>query len=583
MISTLKNKNTITALLVALFTFAVYLPVLRSGFVNWDDQLYVYENLHIRSLDMNFLKWMFSFQDTMWVPLTKLSHAINYALWGLNPAGHHFTNILLHSINTFLVVFLILRLIKMAGDKTPRFMAENAFICAALTGLIFGVHPIHVESVAWVTERKDVLSIFFVLLSLLQYLEFTSVSEAGQRRLAYIMSMIFFSAALLSKPIAVTLPLVLIILDIYPLERLRFKRGELSQIKVLMEKVPFILLSAAAAVTTLLFYKYGGIQVTITEGALTSRLLVSVQTLFFYIYKMLWPVNLAPMYPLSPDVSLFAIKHLLPLILFISFSVFCIYRWKSQKLWLSLWTFYIITLLPVLGIVNFGYFTAADRYTYLPGLAPAFLISVGLTYIYGQTLNNGKLESARKAFMVTIIIIICLISFLTIKQGEIWKSSITLWSAQLEIYPENHLGHMNLATAYGAEGRHSDVLEVLNRAAELYPSDPEIFFNRAVTHGKLGAHQKAVADLKTAVSLHPSAHYYNELGVAYGNLGIYDKAIENLNTALEMDPQMAGAYFFRGIAYKRQGMENLSIQDFRTAAGLGHERAQTYLNSIGIK
>ncbi len=583
MFSVFNNKTKITALLIAAFTVIIYLSALNNGFVQWDDNFHVYENPYIKSLDLNFLKWMFSLQETVWIPLTRLSHALTYAVCGLDPMGYHLINIILHGSNTFLVIILVVRLVKSA-KLTSSYISENALICGGITGIIFGIHPIHVESVAWVTERKDVLSLFFILLSLLHYMQFAAASVKRQRRIKYLLCLIFFAMALLSKPMAVTLPVILIIFDIYPLERLKLNKALRSQTNILMEKVPFFLLSLSVSLVTIIYFELYEIETIKLDAGLMERLLISVRALFFYPIKMLWPIDLTPIYPYPSNASLFSFEYLAILVLFISVNVFCIYKWKTQKVWAVVWAFYVITLLPVLGVIRYGYYAAAaDRYTYLPGLGPSLLISIGIASIYGHISKSKMLRHAKTLFAGLLILTVCLLSILTIKQIKIWESSITLWSAQLEIYPENHLGHMNLATAYGTEGRHDEALETLNSAAEFYPSDPEIYFNRGVTHGKLGAHQKVVEDLKTAISLHPNAHYYNELGVAFGNLGIYDKAIESLSAAIEIEPQLAAPYFYRGIAYKKQGKNNLSLQDFRTAAGLGHERAQTYLNSIGIR
>jgi hypothetical protein len=254
----IKSKHLfIVSLFISLITILVYLPALQNDFVNWDDDEYVYENPNIQHIGLQSIRWMFTtFHASNWHPLTWLSHAIDYAVWGLNPAGHHLTSIVLHGINTFLVVILIMLLLQLARDKyrTGVTIEENkqsfdtSIIAAAVTGLLFGLHPVHVESVVWVSERKDVLYSFFFLMSVLVYMQYT-VSVHTKRTLLYTLCLLFFILSLLSKPMAVTLPAVLIILDVYPLGRLEIGSKRLRII--FMEKVPFVALGFASSFVTI--------------------------------------------------------------------------------------------------------------------------------------------------------------------------------------------------------------------------------------------------------------------------------------------------------------------------------------------
>ncbi|NOX97016.1 MAG: hypothetical protein GXO98_02935, partial [Nitrospirae bacterium] len=264
-----KIKIWIVGLLIALTTLLVYLPTLNNNFVNWDDGEYVYDNPHIQSLDPELLKWTFtSFYAGNWHPLTWLSHALDYALWGLNPRGHHLTAIIFHSLNTFLVFILLIRLLvpfrKKTGKRERTSLLKEpslgkALAAGAITALLFGLHPLHVESVAWVAERKDVLYAFFTLLSLLSYLRYISpLSSLPRRSTFYGLSLFLFALALMSKPMAVTLPVVLVILDIYPLERLNLKAAGPAQRKVWIEKLPFLGLSLVSSIITIVAQRAGG-------------------------------------------------------------------------------------------------------------------------------------------------------------------------------------------------------------------------------------------------------------------------------------------------------------------------------------
>ncbi|MDA8173669.1 MAG: hypothetical protein M0018_03650, partial [Nitrospiraceae bacterium] len=238
--------------MVAAATFLVYLRTLKNGFIDWDDGRYIYDNPHIHSLNVSFLKWAFSgFYFSNWHPLTWISHAMDYAVWGLNPMGHHLTGILLHSANAFIVVILAIRLMeaweKAKGERDVAFLEGNGkLIAGVVTGLIFGLHPLHVESVAWASERKDLLCALFFLLSILAYIKYAIIPHPGP--LPYLLALAFFALALMSKPMAVSLPLVLLILDWFPLGRIfSFKSFRAA----FTEKLPFIALSLGGSALTI--------------------------------------------------------------------------------------------------------------------------------------------------------------------------------------------------------------------------------------------------------------------------------------------------------------------------------------------
>ncbi|HWR58483.1 MAG TPA: hypothetical protein VN328_06315, partial [Thermodesulfovibrionales bacterium] len=356
-----------TALFVAAVTLVVYLPALSNQFVNWDDDLYVYENPHIRSLDAGFIKWMFQFNVYNWHPLTLLSHAIDYRIWKLNPMGHHLTNIVLHSMNTFLLGLLTVHLVLCrkgeALVKTDGGLLRKALITGGITALLFGIHPVHVESVAWVSERKDVLSAFFVLLTLMCYVKYVAAQGTDKRSSYYIGSLIFFILALMSKPMAVTLPAILMILDVYPFQRFHLKGNILSQKMVLIEKVPFVFFSLASSVLTVIAQHEGGAVKPVGQYLFSNRLVMAVKGLYFYLEKMVLPVGLSPFYPYpTRDISFLNPAYFIPLLLVVMISMMCVWAWKrGKKIFAAAWVYYVVTLLPILGIIQVGGQAAADR------------------------------------------------------------------------------------------------------------------------------------------------------------------------------------------------------------------------------
>jgi hypothetical protein len=369
-----KKGKWFVALAILILTVLVYLPVIQNDFVNWDDPEYVYENRNIQVLGLQSLKWMLTtFHAANWHPVTWFSHALDHALWGLNPMGHHLTSILLHGLNAFLVVILIMRLLhhgksvnyRFAGYEKENQLNRDSLIIAGVTGLFFGLHPIHVESVAWVSERKDVLYAFFYLLSIVLYIEYVS-SRQGKKILYFGLSLGFFILSLMSKPMAVTLPVVLIILDFYPLERLSLKNVFTSQRKIILEKLVFFGLSAVSSILTIQAQKSAGAIKPYFSIQFTERLLVAIRAPVFYLYKMLWPTDLAPLYPYPSGISFFRIEYIISFSVLFMITGFCIYSWKRQKIWTVVWAYYLITLFPVLGIIKVGDQAAADRYMYLP-------------------------------------------------------------------------------------------------------------------------------------------------------------------------------------------------------------------------
>ena len=376
-----------------LLAFLVFLPTLGYDFVSWDDAQYVYENPAIRSLEPSSLWHIFKTTDlTKWHPLTIVSFAVDYAVWGLDPRGFHLTNTLLHALNTLLVVVIVGRLCTLSGLKSRGVLA-TAFI----TALIFSVHPLRVESVAWVTERKDVLYGAFYLLSILAYTSYAApaTKDRWRAKAAYLLSLTLFGLASMSKPMAVTLPVILLILDFYPLKRL----GDSAVIYV--EKVPFFLISLFTGVMILRANLSLDTAPGFAELPLYERVLNAAHSCVFYLYKTFVPTGLAPFYPPAEDVLTPAYFASAAAIIMI--SALCVWLWifakKGSRLYLTLWLYYLVTLVPVLGFVQVGSQAAADRFTYMASLGPALLAALGgyriarKVPIKGRAKANGRSSS----------------------------------------------------------------------------------------------------------------------------------------------------------------------------------------------
>jgi tetratricopeptide (TPR) repeat protein len=611
------------AAVIALITLAVYLPALRNDFVNFDDPIHAYSNLNIRTLNLNFFKWAFTtFDSGIWHPLTWLSHGLDYAMWGLKPLGHHLTSIIIHALNTFLVVLLSIRLLdirKKRSDNSTFLNKQGMLIAGGVAGLLFGLHPLHVESVAWVAERKDVLCGLFYLLGILSYLEHAqtpgkNISSWFFDRF-YQLSFFFFVLALLSKPMAVSLPVVLLILEWYPLQRIRSFRTLQSAV---VEKLPFFALCLVSSLVALSAQKAAGAMIQLTDAPLATRAVVSIKALMMYLWKMAMPFDLAPFYPYPRYIAPLSFEYLAIIALAGGITFVCIYMAGRRQLWLSLWSFYLITLLPVIGIVQVGTQSMADRYTYLPSLGPFLLIGIASGRVWTR-LNAG--QAVKYTYCAVAIVLAVSLSYLTQKQIAIWKNSMELWNYDLkEESRRNPVAYNNRGAAFREMGLYDRSIEDANAAISLDTVYPHAYFTRAYAFISKGQYDRALEDLNVAVFLkpdYPDAHLtrgavfivkgqfdfaiedFNviinrtpplwEAGDAYSNRGIayfekkqFDRAMEDYNAALVLNPDGAGTYINRGLLFDELGQLDRAIADYTKALSLKHESVKTYFNRGNI-
>lgn len=598
----------------ALIAVAVYLPTLDNGFVNFDDHTYVSKNPHLRSPDIGFIKWAFgSLYPDNWLPLVMLSYGVDFAIWGLDPRGYHLTNALLHGLNVFLVMLLAAGLFKKVIPENGKVL-----IACALVGAVFGLHPLHVESVAWVTERKDVLYALFWLLSLIAYVKFTSAGKAGRRELYYGLCLCCFLLSLMSKPMAVTLPAVLLILDYYPLGRLA-SGGRLFKV-VLYEKLPFYVLSVAGSVVTIIAQSSGGRDVVTEASALPERLWLAVRALGFYLEKFFLPLGLAPFYPRPVEIRPLDIDCIGSLLAVLFITAVCIRFIKKRPLLMAAWAYFIITLLPTLGIVQVGYQAAADRYMYLPMLGPLMLLGGGAVWILKRPGGSGNVMVY--PVLASIALLAVVMSLLTVRQVRVWKDSFTLWNHVMRMYPEDAQPYAGRGKAYLDANEHGRALEDFSTAIELdsspsgkrysrlykhyvnrgktyfalkqnasalmdfetavrlRPEDDSVYYNRGVAYAALGRLQEAINDYVKAVSLKPDfASAYNNMATAYARKGDYKKAIENFDKAIALSGDRGSYYYNRGLVHEAAGNLRQAKMDYRSAARLGYGKPEGGANA----
>ncbi len=529
----------LSAALSAVVTFLVYIPALRNGFVKWDDHLYIYENGLIRTrFNLEFLKRVFfSAQVSNWHPITMISYAVDYRLWGLNPFGYHLENVILHSFNAFLVAILTSRLYSLA--KTRRDERGAAF-AALVAALLFGLHPQHVESVSWASERKDVLCGFFFILTIIAYLGYAHGNINGRRGVSsYFLSLVFFILALMSKPMAITIPAVLLLLDFYPLRR--FERLK----PLIAEKIPFFLLAAISAYLTV--WAQDRVIVTFKRYPFPMRAANAVRSYMFYLYKTILPFHLAPYYPIPSHPfgpAFIASAGLLAVI-----SGLCVLTIKRSRIFTAAWLYYLITLSPVIGIIQAGGQAAADRYAYLPLLGPFIAVAGAAGHLAcrdGRKVLTGAVLGA--------LFISAALSVLTIRQERLWMNQVTLWTREIKEFPDSAMGYDSLGNGYADGGDYTRALESFTAAIRLDPLDARPYNNRGHIYTIQKRYENALADFNAAVRLMPASPIpRTNRGVALLESGMVGEAIEDFKTSIILNPKNGANYYYLGVAYSKLG------------------------------
>lgn len=521
-------------------SFAVYYSSLNYDFLTWDTRLYVLESPMIRALTWeNLWRMLISLDVANWHPLTWFSYAIDYALYGFNPWGFHLTNTLWHSLNTIVFFLLSLKLLKLHNTYTKpnRDIPEiQQFWIAALAALWFGIHPQHVESVVWIAERKDVLCFFFSLLAIMNYLNYGQFYS----RKSYVLSLLCFCLALLAKPMAVTLPVVLLLFDVYPLQRTRLTSNlhaaSLSQL--IIEKIPFFIGSALDAWFTVLAQGKSAAIVPLEKVSIALRIVNAFDSVMLYLSKLLMPINLSPLYPLNKQLldepmAFLAVGAVLLMTALVSYAWY-----KRHFVWMTIWLFYVISLLPVLGLVQVGSQAAADRYAYLTTLPFYLVIATGFSlWLFQRTARSRKLLAGGGILLITAGL-----SYATVKQNEVWKNDLVFWSYVISFTPEKPVIWTNIGNIYFNAGDYAKAEEIFTRAINLQPQQyTEIHYNLAQCYRKLRRFSEASDIYLKLIQYHvplpasQSALYY-EMGSLYIQQGKFEEARAALETVLRLDP-----------------------------------------------
>jgi len=498
---------------LALVTAGIYFPVHRYEFLNYDDVDYVVENAHVRGgLTLDNARWAFTTGHSgNWHPLTWLSHMADVQLFGLTPGAHHLLNVLFHIANA-LLLFLLL------ADMT------RAPWPSAMVAALFAWHPLHVESVAWISERKDVLSTFFALLSLAAYARYTK----SKRQRHLLLSLVWFAAGLMSKPMLVTLPFVFILLDYWPLQR-----GYSPFRRLILEKVPFFLLTALSSIVTYAVQQKGGAVATLESIPLPYRVANAFVAYARYLKKAVWPADLAIIYPISGTAPWWQIGGALALLVAISIAVL---YWSRHRPWLSVgWFWFVGMLVPVIGLVQVGIQSMADRYTYFP------LVGIFVMLVWSGAEIAATLRSFSSAVAIGGVAILIAALLMTSLQLRAWRDSEALFEHAISVTKNNYAAHDLLGRVLSNQGRFDAAQAHFEEVVRIFPNQPDAHFSLGVILARKAKFDEALAHYSQALEIRPDPTTHYNFGNVLMNMGRADEAIAHFAEAVRLDPQMAEA------------------------------------------
>jgi tetratricopeptide (TPR) repeat protein len=529
----------VVPLAIAAITVVVFLPVLRAGFVAYDDPENFLQNPHYRGLGWSQLRWMWTTTHLgHYVPLSWMTLGLDYVLWGMNPAGYHAVNLLLHAGNAVMLFFLARRVFRLAGIERPG-DGVAAVAPAAFAALVFAVHPLRVESVAWITERRDMVALAFSLASVLWYLRSIGGADGGVKsRRWYWLAVAAFVCALLSKATAVTLPAMLLVLNVYPLRRLGGAAGwwSASARQALRELAPFGAASLLAGLGSIVALQPGA------QLGAADKVAVSAYSLGFYLWKTVVPAGLAPLYERrlpTPKLSPAFLASYVVVIVFVASA------WLARRRFAGLTAAFVafgVAIFPLLGFVQNGPQIAADRYTYHAAPALALLLGAALAVF------------DRRALVVGAGAILGCLGFLTNRQTRAWENSETLWLRVLRFDSASYVANNNLGVVLAEQGRSDEAIARYRRSIATRPSFKFSHNNLGFELAQRGELDAAIAEYRAALAIDPA---YADAEVNLGNALLqqrrFDEAVTHYAAAARIDPARAAVHFNWGLALREKG------------------------------
>lgn len=579
-----KNRRIrLLCLVLALGTFFLYFGVLRDGFISLDDGTYVTANGQVqRGLSAKGMVWAFKTVGFggNWHPLTWISHMLDCSLYGVkSAAGHHLTNVLFHVANTLLLFILL--------EQMTGALWRSAFVAA-----LFAWHPVHVESVAWIAERKDVLAGFFWLLTMLVYVRYVNEAKArGDRtRLYYILVLVCFALGLMSKPMVVTLPFVLLLMDFWPLNRIAVSASNTAQSEaansnqpgtcnlksVITEKLPLLALSAVSCVLTVIAQNKAGAVSSLATVPFGDRLANSVVSYVRYLGKMFWPVNLAIYYPLQHHAVWVLASCCLLLVLV---TVLAVVMMRRQPWLLVGWLWFLGTLVPVIGLVQVGQQSIADRYTYLPSIG----IFIAVVWS-GAALASLRPQLSRAAIFGGSFAL-AILALLTEMQLSYWKNSVALFTHAMQVTSTNSMALLGLGIGLERQGQKDEAMEKFNLAMQLDPTSASTLQAIALNYSSRGKYDEAIGCYKKALTFMDAPGIHYNLGNALAAKRQFAEAEAQYKEALRGDPDSPDAHNNLGAMLLREGRPDEALQHFEAALEIepNYPEAHDELASIWLK
>jgi len=531
------HKKTLLIVFLVIVTVAVFWQSTDHEFLTYDDDLYVTDNLHVKTgLTYENTLWAFTTMEASnWHPVTWLSHILDCQIHGLNPKGHHLTNVLFHIANTLLLWYLLF--------SATRNYWQSMFVAA-----LFALHPLHVESVAWIAERKDVLSTFFMFATLTLYTRYAK----NPRPLLYILTLLLYASGLMSKPMLVTLPFVMLLWDFWPLGRLRLETrlkgniahstfdGTSTPLRLILEKLPFFAFSLLSSVVTYYAQAHGGSVAGMQAVPLTFRVVNALVSYTKYIGNMLWPSNLAVLYPLPPTLTL--VQGTISALILTGITLVVYRRARMNPFLLMGWLWYVGTLVPVIGLVQVGQQAMADRYTYIPLIGLFIMISWGVPALI------HKWPDRRSVITAVALLALAGSALCTWIQLSYWKNDVTLFGRAVQVGKNDYIAQMNLGTAFFKTGNIEAAIKHYYNALPLRPENDKLYYNLGLALGVQGNLNESITYLTKAVIINPKfAEAQYNLGVALVRSGRLDEGIRHFSEALQADP---------GLVEARKGLES---------------------------
>ncbi|MBN2457046.1 MAG: tetratricopeptide repeat protein [Sedimentisphaerales bacterium] len=542
--TSIKYHTLFICLTLVLATFLVFWQVRSFDFVGYDDPEYVSLNKNVKKgLTYDNFIWAFTTgRLSNWHPLTWLSHMLDCQLFGTEPGWHHLVNLVLHILNT-LLLFIALK--RMTGT-----LWRSAFVAA-----VFALHPLHVESVAWVSERKDVLSTFFWFLTIILYVHYYRCG----RKFWYLLTVLSFMLGLMAKPMLVTLPFVFLLLDYWPLGRLGRKTKTLFWL--ILEKISFFLLAAGSSVVTIVA-QHGAIA-KVGAISLNTRIANALISYAKYITRMFWPRDLALMYPYSAESVLIWQSAIIAALLLLAISVLIVWFTRRRKYLAVGWLWYLGTLVPVIGLVQVGSQAMADRYTYVPLIGLFIIIAWGVPELL-EKWRYRKIVLGSSALAVLVILSVC-----THIQLRYWRDSLSIFQHTLDVTKNNYIIHNNLGSLFNQQGKTDEAVEQFTEALRIRPDYGMAYNNLGFTLTNQGKLDQAVVQINKALQINPEhAMAHNNLGIALFRQEKFDQAVTHFTKALELNPDLTEIHGNLGLALTGQGRFAEAISQYRIALEL---------------